>query len=223
VTAATNWTAISAVLVGIGAVATAVMAFATFRVASKTEEMATAATKEAKAVEDQLRASVQPWLTWLPSVDSNPVDVPGVRLLQGGNGIRGFLSVYNVGNGLAIVNTGASWVIGEHDDYSVDKQYVTLQTQSPIVAQGGVTTLTFLIPTASSAWTELDIDTFARRRNSNGHFLIDVVYTDAVHQNSTRARFKIAAQSAESSEWNVHQIDYISRNNDGEYGVSVRF
>jgi hypothetical protein len=239
VTAATHWTAISAVLVGIGALATAVMAYATFRVASKTEEMASAATKEAKAVEDQLRASVQPWLTWEPeyavNVDfgANPDPIgdyptssgtyPSVDLRERPDELAGYIILRNVGNGLALIDTRNSWVIGEHDDYTEDRQYVTLQTKSPVVAVGTDTILTFHIPKTSSVWSQLDLGTFTRRRNSTGHFRIEVVYKDAVQGNSNTAKIKISSPEVTSDWWTVHQIDYMSRNNDEEHGVSVRF
>ncbi len=247
--AVVNWVAVGSFMTGIAAIATAAMAIATFRAARDTKDMATATLREAVAVEKQLsqaaaqvriadealRANVQPWLTWKASWNSADLDErsygysttaylsgehSGVGIKDTGNGLEGYLLVRNVGNGLALINTADSWVLGETDQNEIDQRYVTLSTQMPVMPTDQVIQLGFKISPVSAAWTALTLDSFARRPASHGHFSIDVTYTDAVRSSPTLARFKIASRAGGQDDWVVYRIEYYS-GDDPEPTLSV--
>jgi len=145
---------IAAIATAVAAMATAWMAWKTramatetAKLAVETKEVAVATAKEAKAVEDQgkhiaaqaeasagaLRATVLPWLTWLPErkrvettrtfstisdfTVSPPPEVtsttrePGLVLqpAKNGDGVDGWIWVRNVGAGIALIDTYNSW------------------------------------------------------------------------------------------------------------------
>ncbi|MHB8289471.1 MAG: hypothetical protein ACYDEY_09590 [Acidimicrobiales bacterium] len=205
---------------------TSEMAKASVREVKAIEEQLVHSAEQVRLSGESLRASVQPWLTWRPEYEVSPdadagygpqlwggnMPVPGAELSESNDGLDGSILVRNVGNGLGILALNESWVLGvDIDDRASSslRQYVHPSTNNPIIPTGSEATVHFHIPLVSAAWTNLTLDGFAGRPNTNGGFELDLVYTDAVGGSTIRAKFHIACSDKDhSSVWRVWRTEY---------------
>lgn len=222
------------------------MAWKTRTLARETKDVATATANEAEAVEkqgeyiakqaqasaDALRATVLPWLTWLPErettrppsatffnpelADEKTYD-PGLELRDSinGDGVEGGIWVRNVGTGIALIDTFNSWVNGGRRH----QRYVKLRTAKPVLPSGEATRLSFHVSKTSAAWTDMTVDKFTEQPGG-GSFSLDVYFQDVAKTTTYRARFHAQPTSYQAG-WAVAEIDYWDGNSDEPIAVAL--
>jgi hypothetical protein len=209
---AVDWAAISAILVGIGSLATLGLAIATFATIKGTKRMTA--------------ASVEPWLTWEARINEEETSINGFENGTESSGVNiradadeslsGYLCVRNVGSGLALIDTKVDGSAVWHEDvnWALERKYGLLGAQDMVLRTGELTVLSFTIPRNTTKppprgitqWKGADLDAFVGPSPADGHFAIEVVYADAIEGKKTRAVFRIS--SPDRNDWVVYQIDY---------------
>jgi hypothetical protein len=236
--------------IAIGAIANAAMAIATFILAIKTRSMSEATKnmvgetkavseatlKEAKAVEQQtghiaeqvkissnaLRASVQPWLTWVSS-SKVPLVVQvgsrsqesfsprsGLNIEQDGDDIAGYLVVRNVGTGIALLNLAESCLFNANNP-DTPFQGIRPSTEIPIIPPGEEATVKFKIPgIKGSDGKRIRLVEVVGGGGSETMY-IELVYSDVLGAVAAKAKFQAYRKSLENGRqgsWKIIQTTY---------------
>jgi hypothetical protein len=232
------------------AVATFTLAYFTWQMVTKTTAMAAAAKDEADAVRtqsdhvgrqadvaaDQLRLSVQPWLTvGLEEVgDQVPLDTSG-RHTTGGlavpiyytprfapvevshdtdkNVLRTSVAIRNVGSGLAIIEAQDSFLAGWPDPRSAapdePMRFVPGVIFNPVIPPGEQQRIAFYVDLTRWMTTFETITGHGQADAPDSQRLFfDVVYSDILEYSKTRVRLTIETQDGET--WLVTQLDYFT-------------
>jgi hypothetical protein len=244
-----DWTALAALATGVMAIATFILALKTWSMASATQGMAAetkgvaeATLKEAEAVESQavlierqlkistssLRASVQPWLTWVPSFevvgeDGSPFMFraglflapgwhSGVMIHEDSGDVVGALLLRNVGTGLALIDPSSSLIFGRDSRNPFEDLHPTVL--SPVVPPNEQVELNFRIKGERAAdETAMTIEELTGRGVQA--MAIEVAYSDVLGDAQAVARFEISRQvplgesvTKSTRPWKVVEIKY---------------
>jgi hypothetical protein len=233
-----DWIAVGACATGVMAVATFIlawktrsMALATERMVTKTTEVAAATLKEAKAVETQvqitthsLSVGVQPWLTWVPGFEVTPsggqpfslqggtVRQPGwyegLRLVENDGDVTGWLTIQNVGNGLALLDVGKNQIFPRGGPHPFEQLHPTVE--SPVISPGQHAEVQFCIRGEYAA--DAQMMTISELTGHGVQQLgIELAYSDVLGGVPTTARFEIVRQlplGAPPERWRVYSIEY---------------
>jgi hypothetical protein len=219
-----EWLSIVAIVVS------ASVAIATFKMASKTREMAQATENEldigrrqAVASEKAVAAATRPWI--VPGEDRGmdeedpDLNSPAVRL--GGWDVDFPVYVWvrltNVGPGLALIDSSNSWVNGRGQLSAPDaiERYANVFTDTPVVPSGGEFTMMGKIRASSANWSNIDRQRFAYPPNpsggygTTGEFVTEVSYTDAASENEVTAKIHVLVDYA--FRCRVFRVDYFRR------------
>jgi len=230
------WAIAGTVAVSASTAVTAAMAWYTKGLAQKTSAVAAAARQEADAVVQQgqsvqaqaeatvhlveltrksLQAAVLPWLT-LGDKYAGVVPVAG-RSVSGGvaplvvsdareDVLEAAIVVRNVGNGLALIDSQSSFLVGWNHPRSARREMMNFNSGSvgnPVVPPGEQVTMHFGVPLPR--W-QITTEGITNQDQGDGEFALDVVYADALGEQRTRVRFRIARTPP--SQWDVFSIEY---------------
>lgn len=161
------------------------------------------------------RASIQPLLTiGSPEKVAPPVDIVDREGEGTPFGIYAFVTVLNVGSGLAVIRPEESKILGwgpEVADLSAGpREFATGAVANPVLPAGEERTIEFIIPRSGSS---LDVAAFTHQRigsmrGTDGEFYADIVYGDAMNESKTLARFHFAF--VKGSGWVTNSVAYFS-------------
>lgn len=217
-----DWTAIGAIATGAMAIATFILAIktrsmseATKNMVGETKAVSEATLKEAKAVEQQtdhiaeqvkissnaLRASVQPWLAWVPlskvslAIKAGPrwqagsSPCLGFDVGQDGDDIAGYIVVRNVGTGIALLNLAESCLFNANNP-DIPCQGIRPSTETPIIPPGEEAVVKFRIPgSRGSNQRTLSLVEVVGGGGSETMY-IELVYSDVLGAISAKAKFQ---------------------------------
>jgi hypothetical protein len=198
VTAAADWTAVTATATLLVALATLGLAFATLRLVRFTKEEAEAVRQEAAATEKQaeitvkaLVSSTRPWLTVY--LGPSPIGIPELAPVALENGverlnqvgIKGHVVVRNAGQGLAVIPKDSSWVWGRDSEDRVFGKSAYAFPRSSILPPGEFTPLEFFV-------SGVPYDRFVGSK-VGFDFFVHVLYTDADGGQPVVASFRVSA------------------------------
>jgi hypothetical protein len=217
------------------AIVTAVMAWYTRSLARRTRDMAeftkteveavvrqgAAIEMQAAATVDQVRlaqsalsAQVQPWLALGDAIDVRSTlvlnmpfvgSVPPLVVNAAPDRLRVSLAVRNVGNGLAIIDSFESYLIGWSDPREADAliSFTRASVARPVLPPGEQARVDYDVQL--ERWST-DLDKITHRDRNYGEFGVDVVYGDVLGERRTRVRVQIAGTA--DNKWVVHRLDY---------------
>jgi hypothetical protein len=230
------WTAIAAGATALMAIATVFLALKTRSMAQETKKVADATLQEAKAVEQQaeqverqvaisteaLRVSVQPWLVWEPAFEVQPSGGAPVEYRHGAmyssgwhsclnvsevdDSVEGWLTVRNVGSGIAILDMSSSSIYPKNGAHALDG--VRPSVASPVVPAGGTVDVEFTIPPAKS----LDKRKMTLFELASGGgdqlFTVEIAYGDALGNAQTLAKFRAHRNEQKDPSWSIFEVEY---------------
>ncbi|WP_298446218.1 hypothetical protein [Ferrimicrobium sp.] len=229
-------TALLAIATGYLAWKTRSMANETKGVAEATFEVAQATLDEAKAVERQseqmerqvavsaeaLRASVQPWLVWQPSFEVPSSSAPEARrydaLYSAGShpaldvrekddSVTGWLTVRNVGSGLALLNMAESGIFPKNGNAAYENVHPTVI--SPILPPGESVDVEFTIPASQSPNRQkMTVLQFAGGDGVNELFALELAYSDSLGSGLTLAKFRAHRKESTNQPWTIFEVEY---------------
>ena len=206
--AAVDWPSITTAGV---AVATLILAIATWRLVGFTKVEVEAIRREAEATEKQaeitaraLASSTRPWLT--AHLGPSPVGIPELApvALQDGVerlnqvGIQGHIAVRNAGQGLAVIPKDSSLVWGRDSEDRVFNVSRHVFPRSSVLAPGDFTPLEFFVhgaPYERFIGSKVGFD-----------FFVHVLYTDADGGQPVVASFRVIADPKQPP--SVFEISY---------------
>jgi hypothetical protein len=215
----------ASVATGAAAIATAVLAVFTYYMARKTKDVAEHTKTQAEAVAQQVtvandqvavaqrshQAAIRPWLTAaIPRTEKDnqfraiPFDSPVVGERPDG-GVQGIVPLRNIGLGLAVIDTSASYVSGGPRGAGGLTRYTNLRASVPVVPPGEPVDLHFSIQLTSAGWTNVTPAFFL----VNHSFAVTVQYSDWAGGQVTVAYVEVGAAPDDSPfQWAVYQIGY---------------
>jgi len=182
------------------------------------EQQAAATTEQVRLAEAALAPQVQPWLTLgdarqiqhnsrvaLAEGQLFSGTIPPLIVSASNERLAVVLVVRNVGNGLAIIDSRASCVIGWTRATGGDEQsrFTQPAVATPVLPPGEQARVEYVVNL--SGWGT-DIETITHRENTYGEFALDVVYSDALGQRTSRLRVHIAG--TEDQKLVAHRLDY---------------
>ena len=229
-------TALLAIATGYLAWKTRSMAKETKGVADATFQVAKATLDEAKAVERQaeqterqvaisaeaLRASVQPWLVWQPSFEvpsgSAPAAYrhgalymagshPALNVGEKDDSVSGWLTVRNVGNGLALLNMSESGIFPKNGNDAYEHVHPTVI--SPVLPPGECVDVEFTIPPSKSPdQQKMTVFQLAGGDGVNEVFALELAYSDSLGSGLTLARFRAHRSESTKRPWMIFEVEY---------------
>jgi hypothetical protein len=203
-----DWTAVAAGATALAAVSTVYLAWATRKLAKQAAAEIVAVTRGADATEAEakvsaraLQAAIRPWLSAVAvQTQTRPVDLYAEN---GAQPLRGYVTIENVGNGLAVIPKDGARVWGRgvaSERAFAEMRYVF--PQSSLLPTGAQTIADF---SASG----VSLDTFVGREFGSD-FFVHVLYTDADGEQPVVASFRLVAFDEYGAE--VFEIAYRRRN-----------
>lgn len=249
-----DWTAVAAIATGAMAVATFMLALktrsmskATEKMAAETKAMSEATLNEAKAVEQQtqhiqaqvtvssdaLRASVQPWLTWVTILEEPTVTLSGWKWQKGfhprraldiaeqGDDIAGHIVVRNVGTGIALLNLDQSCLFNANNS-EIPLKGIRPSMRSPIVPLGEHATVEIKIQgTKGSNGTKVPLVELVGGGGSETMYT-ELAYSDVLGAITARAKFQACRKmlpNGTPERWHVIKTIY---HQNGREPITVR-
>ncbi len=229
-------TALLALATGYLAWKTRSMAKETKGVADATFQVAKATLDEAKAVERQseqterqvaisaeaLRASVQPWLVWQPSFEVPSGSVPAARrhgslyiagshpalnVEEKDDSVTGWLTVRNVGSGLALLDMSKSHIYPRNGDVAIEGVHPTVI--SPVLPPGESVDVEFSIPASKSPdQQKMTVFQLAGGDGVNEVFALELAYSDSLGSGQTLARLRAHRSESTKRPWMIFEVEY---------------
>jgi hypothetical protein len=218
------------------AIATFILALKTRSVAKETRELGRLALRQAEAVEQQaehierqvaisaqaLSTSVQPWLVWEPSFEV-PSGVgrgavrhgemyiagphPCLRVSEQGDGsVKGWFTVRNVGNGIAILDMSESHIYPRNGPDAFEGVHPSVA--SPVVPPGETADVEFTVPPSQSP--DKEKMTLLQLTGGAGDelFAVELAYADSFGNVKTRAKFHAHRNEPKKRPWSVYKVEY---------------
>jgi len=205
------------------------VADATFRVAKATLDEAKAVERQAEQMERQvaisaeaLRASVQPWLVWQPSFEVSSGSAPAahrhdavymagshpaLNVGEKGNSVKGWLTVRNVGNGLALLNMSESVIFPKNGTNGYENVHPTVI--SPVLPPGGCVDVEFTIPPSKAPdQQKMTVFHLAGGDGVNELFALELAYSDSLGSGLTLARFRAHRSESMNRPWTIFEVEY---------------
>lgn len=205
------------------------VAEATFKVAEATLDEAKAVERQSEQIDRQvaisaeaLHVSVRPWLVGQPSFEVPSGSAPealrhGGLYMAGSNpalnveekddSVTGWLTVRNVGTGLAMLNMLESRIFPRNGDAAFEGVHPTVM--SPVLPPGESVDVEFTIPASKSPdQQKMTVFHLAGGGVSDEVFAIELVYSDSLCSAQTLARFRAHRNESKKRSWTIFEVEY---------------
>lgn len=178
------------------------------------EQQAAATVEQVHLAQSALVAQVQPWLTLGNSIAVKSAiviatpfigNLPPVVVNGASDRLRVSLAIRNVGNGLAIIDSSESYLMGWGDPRSADElmRFTRASVARPVLPTDEQVRVEYDVDL--DRWNT-DLDKVTHRDRNYGEFAVDVVYGDVLGDRRMRVRVQIAGTA--ENKWIVHRLDY---------------